>query len=1344
MKYTVPRTCTELSVEAFDQRDSKPLVEYRVTPAYVLLGDPGSGKTTAFQEEVEALGDEAHLISARDLLALSPKNRPEWQGRTLFLDGLDEVRAGQSDARTPFDAIRGRLDALGKPAFRLSCRSADWLGTVDRSKLDAVSPNGKVTILNLDPLSESDISQILDSHPDIDDPASFTLEAREQGVDGLLTNPQNLELLVKLVTGKRKWPEGRRETFEGACSQMVAERNIEHSSVDRPGSVEQLLDAAGRLCSVQLIAGVSGYVSKQRQPDDDYLDPGRCGYEDRELIRNALATKLFTVDKIGVVGPVHRHIAEFIGARHLARLIEDGLPAKRAIALMTGEDGLVVTELRGLSAWLAAICGPARATLIDLDPIGVGLYGDIRDFSLEDKHALLRSLILQVSRLNPYSAAPAFASLAVPGTASAIRKVLTESDRSTERQSFAVFLLLTLASGQPMQELSGFLLDIVRDQTWRTDVRQSALEAFVYCCQDSVGSIRELSDLLASIREARLEDPDNELLGTVLSHAYPQDIPPSEVWDYLAERGGPHFIGRYWMFWKTLLMQKSSDDQVVQLLEDLKGRIGELRPVFGQHYLNELPLELLERGLRVCGDAMEADDLYDWLGVGCKLQQLPRKDGFHEKIRVWLEQRPNIQKTLVAEGLSRCIETDRFMVHTLDVYERLYGAELPSDFGLWCLNQAIAIADTKPMAAEHLLQQAASAHRMQTRHEGLSIQLLQDLTADHEGLRSRLEALLSPPTPSPFDKYDRENREFLENKHRQEEEWLDHIRSQEQALRENRATPYLLFELAEGYLGGTDSVGSEPGVEAIAELLHGDPGLVAAALQGLRGVIERSDVPDIEEVLQLREESRMFSLSLPYLVGMAELDRTEPDRLYGLDDGQIIKAVTFYFSTPKGGHSPDWYRRILMERPEIVADVQMRFAVADFKGGRDYVEGLWQLAYEQDHAEVARLVSLPLLRAFPTRSRLKQIEPLESILVTAIQRAEKETLEQLIEEKCRLKSMDVAQRARWLAVGLITSPETYLKSAEEFAANSERRIRHLVSLFQTQISVDLDVRVSSLLIRLAGSSYGPDKFLMRYDQPQYMTPEIKGSELVWDLIQRLSSSPDRDASEALDALADDDTMRRWSEVVSLARDSQRVIRRDESYCHPTVEQVCATLTSSTPANAGDLAALLVDRCDELVRQIRTANTDDWRQYWNEDSHGRPTSPKHEDHCRDALLSDLRRLLPDGVDAQPEGQYANDRRADIRVASSSDFHVPVEVKKNMHRDLWTAINGQLIDGYASDPSTSGFGIYLVFWFGPESTTVSPDGSRPDAADKLKEMLHARLSPDQLRKISVCVIDVSSDR
>ena len=165
-------------------------------------------------------------------------------------------------------------------------------------------------------------------------------------------------------------------------------------------------------------------------------------------------------------------------------------------------------------------------------------------------------------------------------------------------------------------------------------------------------------------------------------------------------------------------------------------------------------------------------------------------------------------------------------------------------------------------------------------------------------------------------------------------------------------------------------------------------------------------------------------------------------------------------------------------------------------------------------------------------------------------------------------------------------------------------------------------------------------------------------------------------------------------------------------------------------------------CGVSVR-IRTGNDNGWRPYWNEQAHRRALEPKHEDSCRDALLRDLRPRLPDEVDAQPEGRYANDTRADIRVACG-DFHVPVEIKRHYHPRLWSALRDQLIALYTTDPATGGYGIYLVLWFGEAAgrrIPPPPSGTRPDGPDTLQARLEQLLTPDEKRRISVCVMDVS---
>jgi len=157
-----------------------------------------------------------------------------------------------------------------------------------------------------------------------------------------------------------------------------------------------------------------------------------------------------------------------------------------------------------------------------------------------------------------------------------------------------------------------------------------------------------------------------------------------------------------------------------------------------------------------------------------------------------------------------------------------------------------------------------------------------------------------------------------------------------------------------------------------------------------------------------------------------------------------------------------------------------------------------------------------------------------------------------------------------------------------------------------------------------------------------------------------------------------------------------------------------TLANLQPANAADLAVLF-DHLHDIAEKIRDGSTNDYRQYW---SYG--TSNKKLEKSK------------------PE----NDKRADIKVSygGANGFNIPVEIKKDSHDDLWRAIHEQLIAKYVRDPGTDGYGIYVVFWFGGNGTSSSPDsGKKSHSAQELEDCLRQTLSPEEKHRIQVCVID-----
>ena len=1359
MKKLVERTCTELGRDGAESPETEPrsLSAYRSVQAYVLLGDPGSGKTTSFQAECKELGDQAKFIPARDFLVYEAAP-DELRGRTLFIDGLDEVRTGALDVRSPFDRIRGLLIQMGRPRFRISCREADWLGENDRQRLELVAKGSTVTALRLDPLTPTDIENILRESLGVSDPKAFVEQAHERGVDGLLFNPKGLELLVAAVHQGSDWPNSRIETFELACAQMARERNREHRNAKRPGvPLGSLIDSAGRLCALQLIADLIGYSLDEDSASAGYPTPDACVQGDSQELREALSSKLFKADGDQRFSPVHRQIAEFLGAKHLAALIEKGLPSGRVLALMTGGDGTVVTALRGLSAWLAAHSPGVRTELVSNDAAGVAIYGDIQDFSPGEKQELLAALLRQPGiAARAYLNVKAFAPLVAAETEPQIRQVLRCADRGPIQQGRAAFILLILGQGQQLAALAPEMLRIVRDDSWPQQVRLLALQGFIRHKKGSPGLTGELEALLAHIKSSGITASNQDLCGALLGQLYPGVVRPRQVWDYLTEPAGYDMTGSYWQFWRRVLLANSSDSDIPELLDSLAPHISNLEQAFDSIQLREFPVALLERGLRLYGDQVARGRVYQWLGAGAHVLDRFRghpPDAFL-RIRAWLEQRPEIQKDVVLRGLKSCRDDHQVGYADFMNRKRLFGARLPADFGLWCLQQAVAFAKNKPQVAKHLFREVYGTYKAAEPGEGLSEQVVSEHARQHECLENLLADLESPSYPSQEEaEWQRRQAKYHEEHQRRQRQWRERVRSNERALLENRAVPALLYQLALVYFGKHPEFERDcRGREALVRALGGS-GAAKAAMHGLRGVFDRDDLPGVTEIIRIAKKRREHYLGLPLLVALEEGESASPGILRSKAHSRVRACVACYHNWARdlsgsGKARPAWYQGLLDSHPGIVSEIAVKCAAAALRTEGFVSQKFWDIADDQTLGAVARAATLDLLRVFPTRCSLRQLETLDDLLWVAIGRGSEAELLDLAKRKLSKTGMNAGQRVRWLGTGLICSPGKYREPTVEFLDGKERLVRHLAKFCVRGANSwnrnhgsrpspyeDLDSKTLEIIIRTLGGCFSP----VETKGFSYATDEIHVSEFLIRIINYLASKPDRSATEALESLAGDVSVIRWHACLSQNLDSQRIIRRDTEYRHPTLQQACKVLQRGPPANPGDLTALTVDRIRNIATGIRTQNTNEWRLFWNEVSHGKPGEPKVENSCRDALLALLKPHLPHPVSAQPESQHANQNRSDIAV-SAPGFRVPIEVKRNTDRELWSAVQKQLIAKYAVDSGSNGYGIYIVFWFGSDKQRPRSDGKRPNSPETLEVLLREALGEKEARKISICVIDV----
>lgn len=1364
MKF-VDRTCTEFkAVPSLSSGTPVGLDELRDTGAYILLGAPGSGKTTVFEREArEASGV---FESARDFIALS--DRPEWHGKTLFIDALDERRPRSSNPTHPLDQIRSKLDELGRPRFRISCRDADWLGKSDWDHLKRVSPDGSVRVFHLDPLDQDGIYGILSGILKTQTPEQFVDEATDRGVERLLGNPLILKLLVS-VTSAGGWPASTAETYERACAILLQETNREHTAAaqDRPAE-KALLEAAGKLCAIQLMTGMDGYSLQPVQKDAQFIPFSEADQEAREADYYALRSRLFVSAARGMT-TVHRHVAEFLAGRYLAGRIHNGTPVSRVLALVTGFDGHVVSDLQGMTAWLAVHCKQGRMPVMERDPVGTLLYGDISVFAPEEKTLLVRAVAQHLERHTGlkelfHNRNRRLADLATPEMADSFRATLSTSDADSTNLMATLLVLRALQVGSEVPGIADVARSLVRERDRHHDVRIEALDAYVQQGKGAEDYSTVLSGLLEEVWQGTISDPENELLGRLLSILYPEPLGAARAVSYL--RSPKHLLhgGAYWQFWSFRIAEETDMQRIAELLDAFADRAASIRSEFEGRWsgrfgsafsiIRHLPPSLMARYLESGDSEVEPSRLRAWLELISDAGVVRVGPEERRTLQEWLVARPNIVRSVFRVVAEKSARGGRSKQVVDDAQSLLLDLPLPPDFEHWCLEQSRQASDQGDEGVARIFQESARTIRRRdpsSSEPGESVSPRAKLTSsfEHEpeavladdGPVRRLEREPSDDTPDPAEA--------------PREKWRHYTRERRRLLYENRCQPAFLEGLAEVYFGNdflTEGAGPR---ERLLDLL-GDRELVEAAVAGLQGTVTRDDVPTDGEVLRLHSRGESYRLALPFLAGMNEIDRCSGSTVESLDKSRLRLALAFRYTkqphhptlakpaSPGFGETelPRWYRDLLKCDPGLPADVLVRTVRAEIKQGLVLLSELLNFLYEGVYSEVARLASLPLLRLIPVRCTAPQLDGLEVVLKSALLYCDTSELHGLIEEKLGKKSMTVGQTVYWLAAGLFLDPSEYRQRLEGYVAFDEERIKHLVKfmaggLMDSDCSLpiqSLDVDSLEALVARGGRLHRP---------LSQGTQAVRASALIRGFVEQLGSDPSPAATEALERLLQVPELKPWHPEIRHSQRHQVELRRDSYFSYPSIEQVRQTLDNCRPASASDLAALTIDRLDGLAREIRDGNASLWRQFWNVDGHGVPTTPRHEDRCRDLLLELLkgRGLERLGVDLQREAYYADDKRADIR-ASFGDSNIPIEIKKSMHSELWSAIRNQLVGKYTRDPGSEGYGIYLVLWFGAQNVPNPPTGPGPKNASALRERLRDGLAVNERLKISIVVIDVAS--
>ena len=426
-----------------------------------------------------------------------------------------------------------KLDRLGRPQFVLSCRAADWQGSVDKAKIEEDYGERALT-LHIQPFTQEQALRFLAGYEGLDGP-KLLAQMSERGLGELVGNPLTLGLLAEVALDGKGLPENKTQLLERASRLLVKESNPQHStSSAAQARVDDLLLSAGAIMAHQLISGTLGVATGSREtvPVGFVHASEVAELANAPLAQESLGTRLFRSEGEGLFAPIYRVIAEYLGARWLSRRLENGLSERRLFeALQFG--GGVPTSLRGLHAWLGYFSHSVADRCIKADPYGVLRYGETAHLPIPRARLLLTSLAA-LAKEDPYFRSEDWGVRAVSGLARPeLKDEIVSVVRSPDRHFQLSTLLLELLPGSTLaQQIAPELLEIVTDAAAVYAERHHAAEALI-----ASDTKIDWAKVVADLRQKGSQD-DRRLGLEIISQLRGVGFTASQITDSLIDHVG--------------------------------------------------------------------------------------------------------------------------------------------------------------------------------------------------------------------------------------------------------------------------------------------------------------------------------------------------------------------------------------------------------------------------------------------------------------------------------------------------------------------------------------------------------------------------------------------------------------------------------------------------------------------------------------------------------------------------------------------------------------------------------------------------------------------------------------
>lgn len=1312
------------------------LLDIAQSKPIVILADAGMGKTELIKELAKPSHVKTKYLSASDLVQKSVKRLGIQPDETLLIDAFDEIPSTKDSSS--IDSVLNKLAELDYPKFILTCRSIEWSNS---NKNEIQNDYKDILTANLTNLSREDAQQFLQSRGLASENVSQLItQLEENSLSSFYENPRNLALLAEIDFSFHPVPKTKAKLFELATEKLWQEVNSKAQNALGQLHQDQVIECAGLIFAIYLLAGKQ-FIYKGMTgstPDDAIGLHSLTDLINSETLESTIQSRLFQSVGTDLFKPWHRSIAEYLGAKWLAKAISSPRIKRHILSYLIFNDG-IIASLRGIFAWLPTFNPNLSEIVIKTDPYGLIEYGDTTYFSDTDSVLLFNALEkLTIEnpwfRKNNYWKKTKAEGLVSRSLLNKYKKVLSDKEGNFH---FLTTILEALRDADFIDELADELFVISYDDSWPYSAR---FNAFILLHTNGIinipdnftplieqGTQPSLRLVFEYAKKYGYDLITDEQVISLIMKSYSFRLSDSKREDNFAPQNGSYYY-----------FSQYPIDRIPTLLKNIRRNILALSiDKYDYNYesvkdINDLIVTLIQRYISESQQTLDSLVFYQSISIFDQFYTYSTDKEAYAFLMNYFQENPRERIKIQKYYLEQPSEHFNFYLFGQTILSSL----MPSHKDI----EQLLLYIQSEIATEHTIDRWKHLIDLYCNRNAISDELY--LLALPYAQSNQLLAYLDGKKKPIILEWE------IKSKRRSLRRKLDE-KLRFQKIR-NDLYPYQV-DLEKGnakfcnypakilLYKYSNTPNDLEGVDKVNHIFNKT--LTNSAIKGFEASLHNS-VPTISDLIQ-----NHYPIE-PVLIAGIYCRLLRNESISDLPDNVILACSFILDYDHRLGFTfqDDGTPRLCESIKEEIISRSLKQTIINemfipqFLTDGALIEGLhW--VYGKDVDELSIVTIVHLLNTYPRmHSQTK-----DRFIDTLINNDELTRISDLISTNAKNivnNDENIEESNRWLSLLSIVNEKTFLNYLRCY------RYPKLVfwQLKETYHESRLTKNPKMSLTLMSWIAY---RFSYPFPNANRPTGISSGSRNGWQAsefitfcLSEIGNITTLEAQAELKMLKNCVHSSYTIFITNLLAEQANNIR-DANYQAPVPADLLNIFQNKAPKNCKDLKALILELINEVQSKVKSSELDSYKMFYEDGKNKNPRKPHGENYCRDRLADLLKPYVePYQFRLDTEKDMPDDKRADL-VCNSSKMQLPIEVKGQWHDDLWTAMNDQLGDLYLKEYQSKGQGIYLIFYFG-ENTTKNPkrnDEYKPHNALQLQECLTACVEEKYKEGIDVFVMDLS---